>query len=1693
MWTYNNNYNQADSSSRIWNKTTNDSISKENFDFLKQELQSVRFYSKCLSGATYLPANQLDDIYDILSFDNKKNWYIGNDSQYSFSDGGQEQFSKPINLETSDEYYNKFLSEYGMTLKNLFTPKRLIDESIKNYIYIDVATTEELEDIEGDFSNIKIDGIRLKEGQRILVKDQKSRLTLLETDNPEDFFIGRYYILEDFGGTREYEFYNEENGIYIFKNKKLVREGDLDDYNNCIRFSIVTKLGNFNRDKQWHIVRLKNGYYPTTLNNEPIEFEENHNYILRNRIDYNNIYEISYYDVITLPIQSYKADGVTYSIPERIISVGEFGVILNHQNDVSHIIYNKYKVNLRSITQTTNYYWICGDDATVLKVRKHDFFIEKIFIESRKNFKSISFFNDLKGVIVGEFNTILVTSDGGKNWEQLNFEEFDSYSYNKIIYYQMNKFFIGGNGGIFLEISEDDNGWVAYKRRISKIDNEDEEFILVEHINDLNLNLNTEINILGELVNLDLLYIITNNYNLILYDINNVLIDYFKQANIEVKFDFFYIDLLNYGDIRTISRRKETNTCYFASDFVYEIKLDSFSIKIDNNKINSNIFEINPNFIKLFSEKFVNKILDDNNRLILCGNNSLFEYINYPINISDDVQEIEFDEDFNNRLKPRLLFLDYDMGSKLNFFDDNQEYRLPEKISIDTLNTIGLTFSFTQLENYSNFSNIYIKELNWLSYYSDRLKTFEYFGNNISDSKKVLMSFDFYHSSNSEIVLQKNDIRFDMGGLAPNINITNSSRYYTNSVSISLPTFTNNTPQLYLEKYLGILRTDKSFSVEIGDVIELKNNLVDGKFIVNRIISETNRNDKFIYFFTEFNQNITNELKSTSNPIHIKNLNTYSTREELVSNLINHPISVGYNFDLDNNLLNISSKFSNMTAYYNMAVKIIVGSANYEMKYRNSFLSFGYSPTYNILSYLEGINSKNNIAIEPLFSSEKEYYSMPIYFDIPFGQLQNNTIFISFNQSINNRILFGIDLKLEWESFFINTFVDISIETNGQKYESEKLLIVKKYFDKITNSYVMEFHKSFKYPTNTNNIGKITIKSRRKLKQISDDLQELNNINRSVNISDSKFGTFSNFERELNFKFNTDSYAKILLSDVVTVEQLTGIIYTDYKNEIAMNITNLDREVIIPIISTSGFNPSLDDSGELKLNIECSEKHELSSKDGVVLEFIGGVGSSQILNQQYFGFHTVVVKDEYSFYVDIPYSISTTIGNDIGFVKYIKNDPFLNYYPVDLFDVGVDHRPKQSVELNVDNLKLSGDKFSLVDVDFKKYRFRLVDGLDINTLSEKFHWVLEAEISDAIIGLGKNNELIWYKGIWECGRWFGGTWISGTWISGDWYSGIWESNSIKDKFISVDIDKSNYIEKNSQWYNGRWFGGSWNGGVWRNGRWYGGIFSKGKWYNGIWNDGQWENGEFIGGIWVMGSWFNGVFNTNNEPSFWLDGRWYGGDFENGVWFNGIFEQKFNNSRFGVKSTNTRTSIWHGGKWVSGNFHSFLKTNEDGNLEVSDSHRYSFWYTGIWMSGDWYGGIAFNIDFRSGTWHGGILEDIEVIGTNSIDILPSGSTASSIILNGLFKFNPGDELNLMDYNNEESNYKVLYIDEDDDLQNTKVFVAEDISSNITFTELRLVSRFKAANWKSGIWTNGIYESGLWEGGMWYNGIFLDTWG
>lgn len=1892
MWNYNSEYNK-------WNMST-DNMIDDDYQFYLQELSLVRFYSKALSGATYMPINNFDNIYDVIGNRKSRNWYISIDGSQYTNTLIPSVNAEPINGTSSVNYYERFLGEYGLSLKTLFTPRRLMDDAQKNYNEVDVASTGEVFGIGSKIDNLIIDGVLVKEGHRVLLKDQKTRVVLANTIDPEVYFRGNYTILRNLGSTIEYEYLNNENGIYVVTKGVLERSTELQNYQNCIRFSVVVKLGDQNSGRQFHLSRLRSGYYPIDFG-DPFEFVQNKNWMLRNKVNYNNLFEINHYDIIKHGTQSYLLEGITYSIPERTITVGEFGTIICHQNGISNLISNKYKTNLRSISQTSKYYWICGDTGILLRVRKHDFKIDKYSLELDNkysiNLRSISFYSDLRGVVVGDLNTIYLTDDSGNNWRRLRVRDFDTYYFTKVIFNKNNNFIIGGKNGVFVEFKETINGWTAYKRRISKIIDDDDDYLLVDNINDLyytNMNTwNLGFQYFTQSIPSDkeLVFITTDDNKVIVYDVNKT----------NGLFDFLYLDLGgDYGDILNITRKQNTTQFLYTgmkmSTFesgVFNFDLSNFQLIGVGNSYSNSIY-YTASTPTLYTTYFPNELFDyEGVELLMCGNSSLYKYATYS---SGDF--INLDDTFQNRLKSKLLFLDYDAASKLNFFTDFGDYRLPNELNIRGKSFSSNSYIYFDTLTYNAVFPDYLtqSETNWWTYWTDNQKTFEFYNNSspLDESSMVLMSSTFSYSptqSSNSISLITNTAS-SIQPLAPKIvdDIGTSSNHFLsrfNAMGLTAISNPSTNDELFLYKYLMIFKTtDFGYPVKVGDVMRFSSSYLEGNFTVNRI--EILSSGKYIYMFTEFNDTIITNLKGYT--ASIVNLNVYSNVDEFETRYNQHPLSRAYliqsnyvdeitavnlyplsgatysnwsvqgltesttftvpgfttsslnsllispssgtgaqtasiisptmsgvtnvSFSYDyrsgtyavagsysilsvqglsasswielatysipfslsstvpqhvgltlsgsfsqfkfdftvverdvagykwisiqdislytesflqvdtsnygvtystNRILNISPQFNNYTAYYNLATNVYMTGDKFTMSYTEGFLDFKYTPTYNILSYLEGINDVGYP--NPKFTANKEYFAMPDYRGIPMsgngvGIATASVIFLSSNgitysnytspiQKTSNLLKFGKELVLEWESIFINTFVDVSLwnytpyVTGAPSSTTERLLVLNKYYDDANELYIIEFHKNLNYTLGDTHYF-IDITSRRTLKQISDDLQELNNIQKGRfqrrEIVYPPGNEFYNYERELNFKIPTDSYAKILLSDVDTYEALSAIMYIDYKNEMAMNILNLEEQVTVPIKNTANFSGNL--------FIFCSEKHGLKTNDSVVLEFNGGTASSQEINQNYFGYHPVIVVDEYNFYLDLPYGNVPLVGNDSGLVKYSKQDPFLEFSPVDLIEIGVNKMGKQSIELNVDNQFLSGKTYRLINVDFSKFRFRLIDGLDLNQIYQKYSWLLEAEISEAIIGV--DTDIIWYKGVWESGRWFGGKWISGQWISGDWYSGTWDSKDVEDRIIEVGYG-SVASPSASVWYNGRWFGGTWNQGIWVDGRWYDGRWKNGTWYRGIWNDGTWDEGRFGGGIWVLGTWNDGVFNTDNETSYWLDGKWYAGDFENGIWYNGTWNQtEGKKSRFGVNSYNSRTSIWHGGNWLNGEFHSRLNINDRGDEDVSDVHKYSIWYTGNWFDGDFYGGVAYNMNWRTGTWHGGILEDIQMIGYGN-----DGVGAYYIVLNGIFKFNIGDEFTIIDNNSNSpvsltfgrntspKTFKVLYREEDTVNKWTKVYVATSFAisqSAPVDLNLRVVSKFSNCNWKSGIWTNGIYKKGLWEGGIWYNGIFEATW-
>lgn len=1877
-----------------------DILPKDRYDSLKIDLEKVKLYSKCLSGATYLTINSFDDLYSDLS---EKNigFYFGFDSPFN---GPRTQITK----NNSDEFYNKYLAEYAFTIKNLFTPEKLIRSESQNSISVDLSTTEPIEFIPSQ--RIFIDGVQLIKGHRILVKNQK-KIVVLNSLDADDYFtntlpVSSYTLLQDNTTSKTYEYYDNTNGIYEYDGASLIKQNIFDKYYKVRKLIVDVKLGATNADKQFNLQKLNNGYYP--IEGQNFEFKRSDNWVLRNRVDYNNVFDLNFYDIISHGPQTIydRILNKTYSISDRVIAVGEFGSIINNQDkislsatySISNIISNKYKVNLRSIIEVDNYYWICGDEGTLLKVSKIDFSVEKIDLNENLNLTSISFINNLYGVVVGKFNRIYMTKDGGFTWARLQFDEFDGFSYNIVQFITIYNFIIGGENGVLLEFTLTGGIWTGFRRQVTKYLGEYNQFNLVEDINDIDYTSWYTVKPFSFSAGLTFTSILKDGYRLLEFDFDTFYYDsetYSVESESYISFSFsspngnFYtsnrygleelsplatknlydlyripktvpatdeiieekkkgiitlplgddgnilkgnytFDIHHIGnydestdnttatysiytrhsfqtldgnfiliggnnqsvicydlnqiftpngnnfifasftqsftDVRSIEKKKGTPDIYVSSDKIYKFNFGSFN-KFSDRTTNQSI-----GALLVVENIFANKITNSTHSIYLAGNNSVLKKRDLLLDTSFN----DLDPSFNSRLKSRFLILDYDIGSKLNFFDDDGVYRLPDSVTIpiNNLNTVNSVFEIKSLDG----------EFSWVDYYKDSEKTFQ-LGSQFSDTFLVKFQSIFSNKKTSfgedksaKFTVDKTKIaiqgttktnRFinfqtiDAGKIyyiIPGLGDPQSSEFKSSSLSEgSFPPNLVTNYDLFLYKNIAVFKRTFNTTTaaerrlvedyEIGDILYLTSDVVDAKLMVNRLeyYAYTGGNtvgvrqpgkpssydtfkkiDIYIYTISNFNENIINNLTKTLSSINVVNLNHFFDVDKLIENFNLHPIGIGYKVSKTSTDLKIEPLFNEKTAYYNLQAKILnsgIPALTKEMKYKESFMNFGYSPTYNIFSYLNKINPQ-------LFSANKEFTVMPALYSLAGnagGGFNKSNVYIDSGLQLasqSNTLFFGSELKLQWDGFLPNTFIDLRANSVENKtFEFPQIMVTDKYYREDIDAYVLEFDKKL---TIDQQIKNFDLVSRRKLSQISQDLQLLNNIQKSqttkniqTSIDNSTTITFLNFENYIRSKFNTESYLKVLVSDYDIRQNLSAILYTDSEFQIAMNILNLEYQLEFKI--RNPISVPLD-IGYNKLGFTVEGLNDkLKAGDLIFVTFENvdyspRIGLQTVIDPGPKGSNFIITSMDFTIDSQFPDEI---VGQN-GKMIFIQKDPFFNYQPVDIFNKGTDSKVTKSVEVLPTNYVLTGTTYSLVNLDMNNYKLQLIDGLSLEELNQLYHWVLEAEVSNALIGKNENG-LVWYSGTWRCGRWFGGTWHSGEWLSGDWYRGNWNAFQVNNKIVSAKVDSSYSSPSISKWYNGRWFDGTWNNGTWYNGRRYSGDWNAGIWYNGVWNDGVWKKGFFYGGIWVNGTWESGTFNCDSKPAYWLNGTFKTGDFENGMWYNGFFgnDQKII-SRFGTKASNTRTATWHGGTWIDGEFHSFLNRDADGNPITSDIHKYSIWNTGIWSKGNWYGGIAFNIDFRGGTWHGGILEEIQVIGIDSI--LPAETSNNKIYLNGLFKFNVGDEIWIIDDNRDVKysfignnknprKYRINQIVEDPITKSTGLFlnynlstltysstVAQNLSINYTVDSnsdldlgLRVVSKFYDVTWKTGVWTNGIFENGKFDSGIWYNGIFTGTWG
>lgn len=553
----------------------------------------------------------------------------------------------------------------------------------------------------------------------------------------------------------------------------------------------------------------------------------------------------------------------------------------------------------------------------------------------------------------------------------------------------------------------------------------------------------------------------------------------------------------------------------------------------------------------------------------------------------------------------------------------------------------------------------------------------------------------------------------------------------------------------------------------------------------------------------------------------------------------------------------------------------------------------------------------------------------------------------------------------------------------------------------------------------------------------------------------------------------------------------------------------------------SGYGVVTSDTIEIKSRNTLEEiSYDLTRTDDVHHDMFQLLLTDNVINRQYKEGLATINTNNYAKILlqdsDIKEHVTGIIYTDNNFdlafnVLNVSGDPSFNFEPVDLYDVGVDEIPKRSNAIdptNVDTFIAANTKTgrTITGIDFNKYAFRLVDGLDIITLSQKYGWILETEMKDAVIGEDENG-LVWYTGEWFCGIWADGTWYSGIFHDGIWIDGTWNSRAIEDLGTSVIVKQLSGVEY-SLWLGGTWIDGVWNNGSHFDGEWIDGTWNNGLWLNGQWDEGTWNNGNWKGGLWITGIWNDGTFSMENATSIWFFGYWNGGDFKNGIWKDGFFNQAFGKlSRFGTESTYQLRSIWENGSFVNGEIHTFANV-ENGDVNkplLSEGYQYTVFNAGEVRSGACYGAT-----FKQGNWYGGTMLQGYVEGKIEIDVTNfqlSGDTLTLDVQGYQHYIKEGDRIQLigdvdLSYlpapitpTHEQIGYNtnpVSHIVQSVDFNNGNIDILLDNPSinDINGTFGAYLTLNIAFTVHGGTWENSLWNYGLWLGGTWYGGLWMD---
>jgi len=1452
------------------------------------------------------------------------------------------------------------VEDYHFSLKSHFTPTKAVERELVNFKIVDLASTVNVP--VGVFViNPEIDGFTVKVGHKILLKDQIDPT---------------------------------ENGIYTYTlNKEFVRESDLENIDTSFRACYHVKIGVENREKQFFLQRdFNDAKFPTVTDGNDIIFSEDHNYLLRHKLEYRNLAEVVFEDL-----------DFTVAIPSNTIyAVGDYGLYFIKTSVSSYAKElgtreRLYAINIArdGLGNETGNVWICGKRGTI--VHSDDFSNTFTFQNpnTTQDLYDIEFVDDLFGMSVGSLGTIIWTDTGGSSWKNnlsLTTEE-EQKNLNSLKFYASNKAIVVGDRGLVYLLSYVNNAWITQKIGIVKTEDAVTAYQIKSDLQCVDYDPTSQT-----------AYIVGSDKTIFTLNLDETSINYLQVFFYETTYAFhantrYNTCLWKGNDVRLLVAGDSSK--------VYRVDFSSFVLLP-----NSNIYQttsdldltITPNYVGIGIVPEPENI----NALKFwtpTGKNNYY-YLAADLGFLGEFRQVgayNFSSFYNLGIFPsKLLVLDAKIADKIYFSDDNGYPILPNNLkNLNLFGQVVQAIDFTTpdaADTLQFFSGTEINFLNYQDYYTP------------IPHNRFFQTFDPFV-----------DTTRVYGSSGPGyFNITNYG----------------NTQMVFNTSDTDIIMNDAVFNVAPGDnvrvyIIDYTNTLVllDETFLVTAVAGTT------VTIDAVFDGQFENDLYNAVTPyrLTVTNLNYYpfnvimtapTVIDGLVDRLSKHSLGNFYNFtrvkpSLSSDAIEVKVKNVPWTKYINGKTNIDVyyGSAasttNYLLDYKDSVNTFKYGPRHNILDLLFTID---NLTFPP-----SKAFNMPIN-TVPYeGSPLLATQFV-FN---GNTIVMRSAYQSLYESYYVNTFVDIT--HNGTNILRTRALLVNKYIT--VESGITRYHFVFDFNLQDYVLiygiittDSIELRSRNTLSEISEDLRYADDRQLDLFYTlPTNVVTSKAFHNALE-SFNTDSYAKILAEDVDIRNNCCGMIYTDDKFDLAFNLFSLN------------------------------------------------------------------------------------------------GDPNFNFQPVDIYDVGIDLKIKNAISLtrfNYDQFPVTGAGahigLKLHDIDFKKYNFRLVDGLTLQSLSQKYPWVLDAEIENAIIGEDSRG-LVWYAGDWICGTWKDGTWYSGRFFDGIWVTGLWYSREIQDRIFSVLV-KSNTSLTFSQWFNGTWISGEWFNGTWFDGVWENGVWDAGHWLDGTWYNGRWNNGVWEGGDWINGVWYNGRFNTDNVFSTWYNGFWYGGDFENGLWKNGEFNQlRRSVSRFGTKSTAQQKSIWEHGVFIRGSFHSYLNEDENKNPLPSILYKDSIWLSGHWKNGTVYGGTFKQGVWDTGTWKRGYVDGgLSLTPLSVVNTSPGVYRLTLVPANTSHKMQAGDLMyiigtpnnfkpittfmTLLGLNTGPQQHKIFKVEVNGNI--VIEFVIDPLDPPLLITDIDnvgidsgYVDLYAAFTIKDILWTGGIFNNGLWLNGTWLNGMWVN---